>query len=257
MGACGLLACGLSMMAAGCGSRVDVGSDVLWTALFEGGNLNEWTGVAGGAAQATPSPPNTISVSTAAAHHGSYGAQLTIDAGPDGIQENAGLVRKGGLPVAAYYSAWYYLPQTVSVGTFWLIFKLRQRAVADDPTTEGELYDVDLIDTPGGEMTVSLYDHRIAANVPLDVASPIVPISVWFQVEAFYRNADDDTGRLTLWLDGQQIVDVNGKAMAPTPWVEWDVVNVGENLTPNMVTVSVDDCAVSLSRVGPTGLLTN
>jgi len=247
----------LVVTAAGCGPRVDVGSDLLWTALFEGGNLNEWTGVPGGAAQATPSPPNTIAVTTAAAHHGSYGAQLTIDAGPDGVQENAGLDRKGDLPVAAYYSAWYYLPQTVSVGTFWLIFKFRQRTVADDPSTEGELYDVDLINTPGGEMTVALYDHRIAADVPLDVASPIVPISVWFQVEAFYRNADDDTGRLTLWLDGQQIVDVNGKAMAPTPWVEWDVVNVGENLTPNVVTVSVDDCAVSLSRVGPTGLLTD
>jgi len=202
------------MAAAGCGPRVEVGSDVLWTALFEGGNLNEWTGVTGGAADATPSPPNTISVSTAAAHHGSYGAQLTIDAGPDGTQENAGLVRKGGLPVAAYYSAWYYLPQTVSVGTFWLIFKFRQRSVADDPSTEAELYDVDLINTPGGEMTVSLYDHRIAGSVPLDVANPVVPVSVWFQLEAFYRNADDDTGRLTLWLDGQQIADVNGKPKA-------------------------------------------
>jgi hypothetical protein len=252
-----LAACLLLMTVAGCGSRVDVGSDLLWTALFEGGNLSEWTDVMGGEAVATPSPPNTIAVSTAVAHHGSYGAQLTIDAGSDGTQENAGLDRKGGLPVAAYYSAWYYLPQTVQVGNFWLIFKFRQRSVATDASTESELYDVDLVNTPGGEMTVSLYDHRTGGSVPLDVPSPVVPVSVWFQIEAFYRNANDDTGRLTLWLDGQQIVDVNGKAMAPTPWVEWDVVNVGENLTPNTVTVSVDDCAVSLSRVGPTGLLTD
>jgi hypothetical protein len=31
---------------------------------------------------------------------------------------------------------------------------------------------------------------------------------------------------------------------------------VGENLTPETVTVYIDDCAISRSRVGPSGLLT-
>jgi hypothetical protein len=33
------------------------------------------------------------------------------------------------------------------------------------------------------------------------------------------------------------------------------VVNVGENLTPSAVSVAVDDCAISLSRVGPAGII--
>ena len=63
--------------------------------------------------------------------------------------------------------------------------------------------------------------------MPLDVASPVVPVGQWFQIEAFYRNAQDATGRLTFWLDGRQIVDIANQPMAPTPWVEWNACSIG------------------------------
>jgi hypothetical protein len=239
---------------AGCGPRMDLGSDVLWASLFEGGTFDEWTSIAGGSANAFPSP-NTIAVSNAYAHHGRYAAVLTIDAGSDGTQANTGLVRKGGLPAEAYYSAWYYLPRTVTVGTFWILFKLRLRTDAGDANTEDEFYDLELVNADDGSLTLLLYDHRSAANVPLVFPAPVVPVSEWFQLEAFYRNAQDASGRLTIWLTGRQVVDVTGQPMAPTSWVEWDVVNVGENLTPSAAVVAIDDCAISLSRVGPTGII--
>jgi hypothetical protein len=105
-------------------------------------------------------------------------------------------------------------------------------------------------------MTLALYDHRTAADHPLDVPDPIVPVEQWFQLEAFYRPANDATGRLTFWLDGQQVVDIAGASTSPTSWVEWDAISVGENLTPPTATLYVDDCAISRSRVGPTGQLT-
>ena len=239
---------------AGCGPRMDLGSNVLWASLFEGGTFDEWTSVAGGSANAYPAP-NTIAVSNAYAHHGRYAALLTIDAGPDGTQANTGLVRKGGLPVEGYYSAWYYLPRTVTVGTFWILFKFRLRTDASDGNTETEFYDLELVNANDGSLTLLLYDHRTGADVSLVSPAPVVPVSRWFQLEAFYRNAQDASGRLTIWLDGRQVVDINGQAMAPTPWIEWDVVNVGENLTPSDAVVAIDDCAISLSRVGPTGVI--
>jgi hypothetical protein len=244
----------VALICGGCGPQVDIGSNVLWVAQFETGTVSEWTGVPGGNAVATPTPPNTIAVSTMYAHHGQYGAELTIDAGPDGTQENAGLIRKGNLPVEAYYSSWYYLPTTVTVGNYWIIFKLRLRTDANDPSTEDEFYDFELTNTASGEMTVRIFDHRTNTDIPLEVPAPIVPVSYWFQVEAFYRNVNDASGQLVFWLNGQEIAKVSGP-MAPTPWVEWDVVNVGEVLTPNTVVVAVDDCAVSLSRVGLTGII--
>jgi hypothetical protein len=248
----------LLLLCAACGPSMDLGSNVLWTARFEGGTFAEWTDQPGGGANAVPSPPNSIQVSTSQPHHGRSSAQLTIDT-TGGAQQNAGLNLRGGLPVAGYYSAWYYIPRTVTVGTFWIIFKFRERTSADDSMSDTELFDIGLVNTSTGELAVSLFDHRMTAPFPLSTFDPIVPVSAWFQVEAYYRNAPDASGRLTIWLfddarGARQIYDVSGP-MAPNSWVEWDVVNVGENLTPAPTVLYVDDCAVSLSRVGPTGVI--
>ena len=243
----------LVLASAGCSPRLDVGLDVLWVALFEGNDLDEWTGVEGGGIGASPVPPSTIEVSADHPHHGLFDAKLTIDAGGDGVQQNTGLVRRGSLPEAAYYSAWYYLPRSAAVGDFWVLFKFRQRAIADDPASDSELFDLGLVHMPSGEMTLELVDHRVGP-LALDVPPPVVPVGVWFQIEAFYRNAADASGHLTFWLDGLRLVDVSGP-MSPTTWVEWDVVNVGKNLNPSMQTVFIDDCAVSNTRVGPAGII--
>jgi len=241
----------------GCGQQLDVGSDVLWTARFEGGDLGEWQTVSGGGTAAFPAP-NAIDVSSDRARRGKYAARLSIQTASDGSQANAGLSRSGFLPVEAYYSAWYYLPSAVNVSTFWVIFKFRMRAVADDASTTAELFDLNLANTSSGGMTLRLYDWR-NGDVPLDVAMPAVPVGTWFQIEAYYRNATDggapdNGGRLTFWLDGQKIVDVTGP-MAPTSWVAWNVVSVAVNLTPSTAVLYVDDCAISHSRVGPNGII--
>jgi hypothetical protein len=242
----------MASLGAGCGQELDVGSDVLWTARFETNDLSEWTSVDGGTASAFPAP-NLIEVSNERPFRGSYAAQLTITTGSDGSQANAGLARSGFLPQEAYYSAWYYLPRSIDVGAFWVVFKFRSRTNATDPTTTDELFDLNLMTLPSGEMSLRLYDHR-SGNLPLTVSQPIVPVGTWFQIEAFYRNAADSTGRLQFWLDGAPIADMGGP-MAPTAWVAWDVVSVAVTLTPSTAVLYVDDCAVSRTRVGPTGII--
>jgi hypothetical protein len=274
--ACFALALIGSASMVGCGQQLDVGSDVLWTARFENGDLSEWMSVSGGGAVAFPAP-NAVDVSSDQARRGKYAARLAIQTASDGSQANAGLSRTGFLPVEAYYSAWYYLPSAVNVSTFWVIFKFRMRSVADDASTAAELFDLNLANTSSGGMTLRLYDHR-GGDIPLDVAEPTVPVGTWFQVEAYYLNpgsnpgttagadgdgtdgsaadggAPNDGGRLTFWLDGQEIVDVTGP-MAPTSWVAWDVVSVAVNLTPSTAVLYVDDCAISRTRVGPHGII--
>jgi hypothetical protein len=240
-----------ALAGAGCGPELDVGSDLLWTARFETGTLDEVTGTPGGNVSAFPGASSTVAVSSERAHTGAYGAKLTIDA-EGGVQQSAGFGLSDSLPTSAYYSAWYYLPRSVTVGMYWVIFKIRMRTAAD-PGSDAELYDENLANLDTGEMTLRLYDHR-SGDVDLDVPSPVVPVGAWFQLEAYYRNANDASGRFTLWLDGRQIVDVGG-AMAPTPWVAWDAISVAIDLSPPLATLHVDDCAVSRSRVGPAGRL--
>jgi hypothetical protein len=235
-----------------CDQRLHVASDVLWKAEFEGDNFDEYTTTPGGSVSAFPSSMDTATVSSQRVHGGRYAAKLSINAS-DGAQHNAGLNLAGDLPAAGYYSAWYYLPESVKISGFWTIFKFRMRTAANDASTEAELFDLDLSDMSSGEMTLLLYDHR-SGEVPLDVAAPVVPVGVWFQIEAYYRNASDATGRLTYWLNGKQLVDVAGPT-SPTPWVEWNAVNVAQNVTPAALTLYIDDCAVSLARVGPEGII--
>ena len=124
---------------------------------------------------------------------------------PTAVQQNSGLDRTAGLPPEAYYSAWYYLPQTISVGTFWILFKFRLRTDVADPASDDEFFDLGLVNAADGSLTLSIYNHRSGMNLPIVTPAPVVPVSVWFQIEAYYRNAQDDTGRLTVWLDGRQV----------------------------------------------------
>jgi hypothetical protein len=243
-------------LACGCGPRLDLGSDVLWAALFEGNTFDEWNADGAGAAQAFPEGGNRIEVSSERVRHGAYAAKLTVEAVPGAMQGSAALTRSGdALPVEGYYSAWYYLPRTVSVsvtvGRYWVIFKFRQQ----DQDSTAELFDLDLINLDAGEMSLQLYDHRRQGVVPLDVDSPVVPVGQWFQIEAYYRNTQDDTGRLTFWLDGRQIVDLANQPMAATPFVEWNACSIGADLTPSTAVIYIDDAAVSRSRVGPNGVI--
>ena len=247
----------LAAVACGCGPRLDLRSDLLWTAQFEGNTFNEWTADGAGNAQAFPEGGNQIAVSSERVRHGAYAAKLTVEAAPGGAQGSAALTRTGdALPLEGHYSAWYWLPRSVSVsvnvGRYWVIFKFRQQ---DAQGSIGELFDLDLINLEAGEMSLQLYDHRRAAVVPLDVDSPVVPVGQWFQIEAYYRNAQDATGQLTFWLDGRPIVDLANQPMAPTPFVEWNVCSIGADLTPSTAAIYVDDCAVSRSRIGPDGII--
>jgi hypothetical protein len=242
------------LLALGCGQDLDVGSDLLWTSRFEGGNFAEWTPARFGFGSSSATAPNTIEVSSERTHQGSlYAAKLTVSGtatNPGGI--GSSLVQNGGLPTQAYYSAWYYLPQSVTVTHYWVIMKFR--AELGNPPTQGELFDVNFTNPSAGVMSLRVYDHR-SSDLPLSVRQPPeVPVNTWFQLEAFYRDASDSTGRLTLWLNGQQILDWQG-ATGLTSWVAWDVVSVGETLFPEPAILYVDDCAISQTRVGPTGLL--
>ena len=253
------------VLPSGCGQNLDVGSDILWTSRFEvGGNsFPEWTPVPFGFGSASPVPtpnepnmPNTVEVSSEQGHHSNFAAKLTVSGTADNTAGiGASLVQNGGLPDEAYYSAWYYLPQSVSVGYYWVIMKFRFRSVPDDPNTAGELFDVNLTNPSSGVMSLRLYDHQTPPNQPQPKVSPkSVSVNAWFQLEAFYRAASDNTGQLTLWLDGEQILDLPGPT-GPAGWVAWDVVSVGYNLTPEPAVLYVDDCAISRTRIGLNGLL--
>lgn len=235
----------------GCSPRVDVGSSLRWFAQHETGDFSEWTAGYKGGCSADP-PDTSVVISTDVAHSGTHSVKLA-NAAPS-VYETARLWRQDDYPQEAYYSAWFYLPQAYRTTEDWTIMQF-QVPPSGDAGTNGLLVDVDLRSLPGGEMILDVFDHRgqYLRSPTAEPALP-VPIAAWFRIEVFYRNVGDDTGRFTLWLDGQVNYDIH-RPFGLSSVTYWSPCSSSEGLSPTQSDLYVDDAAVSLVRVGPTGAL--
>ena len=137
------------------------------------------------------------------------------------------------------------------MNSYWVIQKLRRRTDAADPSTEGELFDLDLYTLPSGEMSFRVFDHRTSTNPPMLVDQPVVPVDGWFQVEAHYRNASDSTGRLTVWLGGLEVVDSRARRR-PIPGSSGSSRAWGKTSPPAATSFTRTTARSRGSRIGPT-----
>jgi hypothetical protein len=235
----------------GCSPHVEVGTSLLWFAQHETGDFTEWTaGSKGGYSADTPD--TSVVISTQLAHSGTHSVQLA-NAAPTSY-ETARLWREDAFPPEAYYSAWFYLPRVYETSQDWTIMQFQVPPTGDGGSS-GLLIDVDLRSLASGDMILDIYDHR-AAYLRSPTAEPALPVPIarWFQIEVFYRNVGDDTGRFTLWLDGQVNYDLH-RPFGLSSTTYWSPCSSSEGLTPTQSDLYVDDAAVSFVRVGPTGTL--
>ncbi len=247
-----LLALPLLLLAVpACNPHLNLGNSILWSARHETGDLSEWTeGGKGGTA--ADMPDTSLAVSTDFAHTGRYSVKLTN--GAVSMSEDAHLWRQDDYPAEAYYSAWFYLPRAYQTTADWSLVEL-QVPTNGDSGVIGQLIDIDLRSLPNGDLILSVYDHRAAyLRSPTPDPALLVPVGQWFQIETFYRNVNDDSGQLTVWLDGQLNYDIH-RPFGSNSTVYWTVSSKTYGLSPAESTIYIDDAAVSLTRVTPTGEL--
>lgn len=250
VGRCALALLAVALGGPACNARLNLGNSILWSARHETGDLGEWTQAGKGGTQADK-PDTSLAISTDVAHGGRYSVKLTN--GAVSMYEDANLWRVDDYPVGAYYSAWFYLPRAYQTTADWSIMQFQVPTA--DAGLVGQLLDIDLRSLPDGDLILSVYDHRAAylRTATPDPAIP-VPIGRWFQIEAYYRNAADDTGELAIWLDGQLNYDLR-RPFGAGSTVYWTVASKTYGLSPAESVIYVDDAAVSLARVTPTGEL--
>jgi hypothetical protein len=232
-----------------CERRIDIGSDVLWSADHETGDLSEWIAGDQGGFSANP-PTTTIAASTDVAHTGSYSVKLTNAAA--GARDAARLWRQAPYPAEAYYSAWYFLPEAYSAPVSWTIMQFRAPS-PEDPSVIGSLVDLDVRGLPGGELILSVFDHRTAyLRSPTPATALPLPIGRWFQIEALFRNVSGDGGRLVVWMDGALYYDIQ-RPFGLSSSVYWSPCSSSYDLAPAEAPIYVDDAAVSVARLTPSG----
>lgn len=238
---------------------------VLWSADYETGDTSQWDGV-------WISGQATSDAVTSMARSGSYGNALTIyNADGNGASPGVRMTYQGrgladktdpeNLPTEAYYSAWYYVPDHVSV-SWWNIFQWKTGYDDGSGRTARALYWHDLFDS-NGQLYLKLYGRvnssgqwvKNSANT-LAVAPVPIPVGEWFHLESYYKWDTNGNGRIATWLNGEQIWNVGGLT-TEFDWEfnvykrEWAINNYANNTTPSTHTIYVDDAAISTTRLGP------
>ena len=243
-----------ALAGAGCDPHVNLGSigdgsaSLLWKATFEPGDLSEWTGDGQGGifGENEASPPSVVS---SPVHRGSKAGVFAITPVGGMLSINYAFRNQLAVP-AAYYSAWFFVPSTVAVGSYLSLVHFR--GLQADGKTVYAIWDVNLTPLGDGTVAAQLFDYVRSIDTPQPV-NVRFPFDRWVQLEVFFSKATDATGRLAIWQDGTLILDHPGVATVANDWLQWQVGAASTDLlaTKLPAQIYVDDAAISLVRLGP------
>ncbi len=172
-------------------------------------------------------------------HSGRYAAAFTVQSDAPGISQTR-CVRQGTLPAAAYYGAWYYIPEPTATSGNWNLFHFR---TGEDLARTHGVLDVSLI-AAGADLEVAVFGMRYQ-RLGESATQPPVPFGSWFHVQLFLKRAADMTGEVALYQDGEQIFDVTKLVTDDATFGQWYVGNLADGLSPPASTLYVDDVNIS------------
>ena len=253
---------------------------ILWFADHEEGSLYDWTYddflYSGGGIFNTGEADVEAVASAEVARSGRFSARTTIT---NAFQSRNGkravrLMRwtdrpwdDGGVvfPASAYYSTWMYFPEKYNPnksqpwdpgdGGWWNIFQFKSK---DENDVSQPLWTMNVAqDEDTGENYVYLYTKYNSPPSRPQVGDPkTVPVGRWVHFEAFYR-ASRSNGRITIWQDGDRIIDADNVVTLPPGGGDGQLVFGVGNYTDHIAggtvegtaTIYFDDAAVSRERV--------
>lgn len=228
---------------------------VLWSADMETGDLSQWSqpdvpggpNAGGGVFDSGTSISSVDAISVA--HSGLHSAKLFINTlNSPGISTSGVRLFRWLEPQNhsdLYYSVWYYLPQRyIPNGNppWWNVFQWKsKRGGTSDP-----FFSLNVGNRQDGSMYFYLYNQNSKLSYSQSIKN--IPDGQWSRVEAFYKCAGDNGGRVIFWQDGQQIFDIPSvQTRYPDGDCEWSVNSYSSSLNPTSATIYVDDAAICAS----------
>ncbi len=240
---------GFALGVCGCGRRLDIGSNVIWTANHESGTFDEWLSDDAGAGYAMGDGA-TSTIVTEQARTGTHSVKVTSSA--TGADTVAGVYRHWTGLQEAYFSVWYFVPRAYETTSYWTIMQFSPSLPSAPPA--GTSMNLNLRSLPNGQLVLEVVQQRQSyLRFPLAIPTPVVPIAQWFQIEAKFRSATDETGGLKVWLDGNLVYDIEGRVTALGDDVYFTPCSATSSASPTPIEVYFDDVIVSRSRITPDG----
>jgi hypothetical protein len=247
-GCCVLLA---ALSGVGCGNSLHVGSDLIWSARHDTGDLTEWNGDPASFVDAADMA--NIRVSNTQVHRGSGVISITRPAmAPEG---GPTIGHAADLPDEAYYGAWFFLTEDHAVATYWSLLQFRSLEPSD-PDSAGRATTLRLRRLPDGQFIAYVFQHNDGyLQAPLADPPPLVRARQWFHVEVFFRHATDTTGIIRVWLDGRLVYDLAGRktGVGLRPW--FGICSESDDADSVPFEVLADDVTISRSRATPDQML--
>jgi hypothetical protein len=191
----------------------------------------------------------SFEIVTTPVHSGRYAAAFTVNADdPTALQ--ARCVRQGGLPKAAYYEAWYFVPDSAAAIGNWNLWFFEG---GSDEDSQEPLWNISLASGPNGAPALTAYSPLDGGQrYPMRRTVPI-PIGSWFRIKFFLERASDGTGRASLYQDDTLLFDMDEivtDGVGASAFGQWYVGNLASigGLMPPDSTIYVDDVSVSAPR---------
>jgi hypothetical protein len=256
-------------------------SSILWYADYETGDLSQWSMPESkdpGGGVFNTDEENVIARATqTVAHSGKFAAEATIKNAFRAKNGNKAvrLMRwateafdRGGkeLPPEAYYSTWMYLPEAYDPtkqapwdpgdGGWWIVFQFKSH---DEQNESHPVWMLNVAKHPhNGQLSFYFYSpiNRQKSWKP-KLHRPL-PIGRWFHVETFVRISEAPRGRISLWLDGELILEAEGVKTSLNPQREnlvWGIGSytdhIGGGSKPGTATIYFDDSLMSSRSLAP------
>lgn len=209
-----------------------------WSTGFED-QFCDYTQLAGFCYAAPSASYTTV---TSPVHSGRFAAAFKVTGDePDGHQTRC--VRQGVLPTAAYYGAWYFVPERAENAELWNLVHFQ----GGDPSSQHGLWDISLVNGTDGELEVVVFDFLNSMARSPETPTPI-PIGAWFHMEFYLKRAADATGEFALYQDGALLMEATNLITDDSNWGQWYVGNLAIGLQPPGSTLYVDDITIRSTR---------
>jgi hypothetical protein len=228
----------------GCSGQIPLGVEPsLWMADHETGDLSQWK--EGGTGDTYASSDSTLTLVENLVHGGRYAVKSSIN---NVNHPSLARLYRQDLPPEAYFTVWLYFPQAYDVGDYWNVFEFTGRRDSANAMSETALWSLNLRKDSHNQLAWYVYDD-IGGQELLAVEPLKAPIGRWFAVTAYVRQATDQTGQLTFWIDGKLFINETGRATVPSLWMRWSVGNVAERM-PQPADLFLDDAIITDHRPG-------
>lgn len=143
----------------------------------------------------------------------------------------------------AFYSAWFRLEEAHTVTDWWSIFLFHARDDSLSLDNDVSLWDVRVVDTPGGEMSLQFFDHDTMTGTLASRAGRVVP-GEWFELRAYLDYRPPNGTRLAVWAGDTLLFDMKELHTDVQNNVYWCIGNGAAELDPIDSMLYMDDAAM-------------